>query len=131
MERVIAFVLALGEGGDVADALAEAREAEPAAVFVLAAPGRTDEALEAVRTAGRAGRKGKMLVQAIEDDPAAAEALSLELGNRELDGLPAALLETARVLAESSLDDYGAALFIDTEQQPPRLVERSELEQLM
>ena len=116
--RTISIVMAYGANPNrgiegIATAIATARRAQLAGVFVLAGPEHVDAALEAVRTCGR---KGRTLVQAIEYDPAAGIELTRGAGDFELFNLPFGLLETARVIADSVLDTYESVLIMDAAQ---------------
>lgn len=119
--RAITFVLALGpssRGGcdDVRTAIEQARAARVPAAYVLAGPQRVQDVLEAVRLCG-AGSRGHTLIQAIEYDPAAAIGMTREAGDFELfSQLSFGLLETMRVVAESSLDTYDSVLVMDAAQ---------------
>lgn len=95
-ERTIAFALVVR--GCTADeavaAIRAAHRARLAGIFLLASPAFAEEATEAVRLAGKTGR---MMVQAVECDFAATPDI----------------FEVIRMLCESALDTYEAALVID------------------
>ena len=113
--RTVAFILALGQdAGDIGGAIACARKARVAAAYVFAKPVFAPQAVEAVRLSGK---KGQTLVQAIEYDPGVAVGMTRDAGNFELfSQLPYGLLETMRVVAAGSLDDYEAVVVLDAEQ---------------
>lgn len=113
--RSIAFVLALGhEPGDIGQAIFTARKSRVAAAYVFAKPAFAPQALEEVRLSGK---KGETMVQAVELDPAAVIELTRQGGDFELfSQLPYGLLETMRVLAETSLDDYDNVIVLDAMQ---------------
>ena len=98
----------------VSRAIAAARQAQMAAVYVLASASRAESAIEAVRTSGRQKRT---LVQAIEYDSSAGIELTRNAGDFELFNVPFALLETAHVIAESALDTYEAIVIMDAAQE--------------
>lgn len=116
--RAIAVVTALGPSSsrsadDISTAIAAARNAQVAAAFVLASATRAQDAAEAVRTSGK---RGRTLIEAIEYDPAAAIELTRDAGDFELINLPFGLIETARIIAESSLDGYESVILMDAAQ---------------
>ena len=116
--RTLAFVKAFGGdcpfgANEVAAAIAAARHARMAAVFVLADAPHVQDAREAMLIAGS---RGRTMVQAVEYDEAAAAELTRDAGGFELFGLPFGLLETARVIADSVMDDYDGVVIMDASQ---------------
>ena len=111
----IGFVLALGEQpGDIEHAVAEARKAKLAAVYVLTRSAFTAKAAEAEAALGG---KGRTLVRSLEYDPAEAVKLTRGAGNFELfSQLPFGLLETMREICESLSDTYTSAIVLDAAQ---------------
>lgn len=111
--RAVAFVLAFDDvaAHGVNAGVDAAAGAKTPAVFVLAAPAVSDKVAQSVYSVRRRGRNTPIQVMAL--DPGAVREATRAAADFELFGLPCGLLDTMRMLADSVLPDYEAALVLD------------------
>lgn len=109
----IAIVLAYEPGTEagVKAVTGALRASRMPGVFVLAGPGNADwlaHELQGVKRKGNA-----QLVQVLQYDPLAAQAMGDLPDGMEAAGLPFGLLLTARALAETAYDVYDSVAFVE------------------